>query len=387
MRLALKVPRRIRLSITLASVVGLCGCISFDENGNLFFDPPNVSSGSAFVDDLKSRIINHDGTALREFSLRGFEALHSNDPRDMERLQGCLAAIKQHAPNLPGIQEYNSWLDARMIYFEAAEDAKRVAEAHRQAAALQAKTTKAPKAQPEPRQPFRVNKVAVIEKEQFNTASLPVLPPTYNTISKMPDKKAAKPAKASTPKTAEVEAPTPDAMRGRAYWQKAVGKRKRPANADAMVSRMHSAFKAAGLPEELVWIAEVESSMDPTAKSPVGAAGLFQLMPRTAQSLGLELTPRDQRLVPEHNAKAAAQYLRTLHKRFGSWPLTLAAYNAGEGRVASLCRKHSSQRFDDIAADLPNETQMYVPRVLETIRLRTNVDPDTLPPPGPTQLR
>ena len=155
-----------------------------------------------------------------------------------------------------------------------------------------------------------------------------------------------------------------------------------PKRASEMLPRIEPAFVAAGLPSELVWIAEVESTMDPKAKSPAGAAGLFQLMPATARSLGLKTSPVDERLNPERNAKAAAQYLNRLYGRFGSWPLALAAYNAGEGRVSSLCRKHKSNTFDAIAADLPVETQMYVPRVLETIRLRTGVNPDTLPPPA-----
>lgn len=383
MRSVTKASQRIFLALTLTSVLGLCGCISFDENGNMFFDPPDFSSSTALVDDLRSRILNHDGTALREFAMKEFNALHSNDPNDLERLQGCILAVKQNAPSLPGIQEYASWLDSRMAYFEAAEAAKHAAEAELKAAQY-AKAhppiiRPAPK-RPEPKHSSHATTVTVIEKEHFDIKSLPVLPPTYRSISTLPTKKTVKSTEPSTPKS-KVDDTRPDAMRGRAYWQKAVGKHRRPANADAMLPRIQPAFKSEGLPVALAWMAEVESSMDPAARSPVGAAGLFQLMPRTAQSLGLELSPQDQRLIPEHNAKAAAKYLKTLHKRFGSWPLALAAYNAGEGRVSGLCRKHNTKRFDDIASALPNETQMYVPRVLETIRQRTGIDPDTLPPP------
>jgi membrane-bound lytic murein transglycosylase D len=103
-------------------------------------------------------------------------------------------------------------------------------------------------------------------------------------------------------------------------------------------------------------------------------------MPDTAVSLGLSLKPVDERLNARRNAAAAARYLRRLHGRFGNWPLTLAAYNAGEGKVSGLLRKQKQKTFDAIAPGLPIETRMYVPRVLETIRLREKIDPAKLAP-------
>ncbi len=117
-------------------------------------------------------------------------------------------------------------------------------------------------------------------------------------------------------------------------------------------------------------MAEVESSFNPKARSPVGAAGLFQLMPATAKQNGLSLFPRDERLQPEKNARAAAQYLKYLHGRFGDWRLALAAYNAGEGRVQRLLQKHKARTFDRIATRLPAETQMYVPKIEATLLRR-----------------
>jgi len=105
-------------------------------------------------------------------------------------------------------------------------------------------------------------------------------------------------------------------------------------------------------------------------------------MPTTAKSLGLRLDPEDEREHPERSARAAARLLRRLHGRFGSWPLALAAYNAGEGRIGAALRETQGQTFEDIAPALPVETRMYVPRVLEIIRLREGIDPDRLPPPG-----
>lgn len=370
-----------RIGILLASLMGLAGCIAFDTDGNWYFDPPDVSSPSAWIDDLRDRIANHDATVVRDFAMREFEALHSNDPAEMEKLLDIVASVNEHAPSLPGIQTYASWINSRMAYFEAAEAMK---QAKQQPSIIHVPQPQ-PELEPELRlpsqQPERDPKLR-LPSQQRPTGGPPV-PPTHPATAVPPKTPLTPPPTTPVARSPQpvVTKATPDGRTGRVYWQQAVQKHRRPTGADAMLPRIKPAFRANGLPEELAWIAEVESSMDPTARSPVGARGLFQLMPRTAESLGLKLAPKDERLVPEHNAQAAAKYLRTLYKRFGSWPLTLAAYNAGEGRVSKLCRKHNTQRFDVIAANLPNETQMYVPRVLETIRLRTGIDPDTLPAP------
>lgn len=140
-------------------------------------------------------------------------------------------------------------------------------------------------------------------------------------------------------------------------------------------------FKAEGVPGELIWLAEVESAFNPNAKSPVGAVGLFQFMPATATRFGLQTTPVDQRTDPQRSASAAARYLRLLHGRFADWPLAVAAYNAGEGRVGRTLKKHSGRRFEDIADALPIETRMYVPRVAAVILHREGADLRHLPPP------
>ena len=146
-----------------------------------------------------------------------------------------------------------------------------------------------------------------------------------------------------------------------------------PSRAGDYLPMLRAAFAAEGLPEALVWLAEAESTFNPRARNPVGALGLFQLMPETAQSLGLSLWPRDQRLHPATNARAAARYLKRLHERFGDWPLALAAYNGGEARVARLLRVRGATDFAGIASRLPAETQLYVPKVLATIEVRAGV--------------
>jgi membrane-bound lytic murein transglycosylase D len=124
------------------------------------------------------------------------------------------------------------------------------------------------------------------------------------------------------------------------------------------------------MPPELVWVAEVESSFDPNARSPAGAAGIFQLMPSAARNLGLSVSPIDERLQPEKNARAAAKYLRRLHNRFADWRLALAAWNAGESRVDNLLTQSKARTFDAISSRLPAETQMFVPKVEATLRKR-----------------
>lgn len=170
--------------------------------------------------------------------------------------------------------------------------------------------------------------------------------------------------------------PTP--QRERSVWVTQVTNRPVPEAAEKYLSRLKATFVEEKVPAELVWVAEVESSFDPSARSPAGATGLFQLMPKTARSLDLSLWPRDERLQPEKGARAAARYLRQLYERFGDWQLALAAYNAGPGRVDGLLKKHSARSFDAISRYLPAETQMYVPKVEATVLKREGKSLDEL---------
>ncbi len=164
--------------------------------------------------------------------------------------------------------------------------------------------------------------------------------------------------------------PDPAAPLERSVWVRELKQRPMPPLAQNYVPGLRDIFVAEKVPPELVWMAEVESSFNPEAKSPAGAAGLFQLMPATARALHLSLRPQDERLQTEKNARAAARYLRRLHDHYGDWRLTLAAYNAGESQVDALLKKYKAQTFDAIAGRLPAETQMYVPKVEATLRKR-----------------
>jgi hypothetical protein len=131
---------------------------------------------------------------------------------------------------------------------------------------------------------------------------------------------------------------------------------------------MQHVFREEGVPTRFVRLAEVESLLDPAAVSRSGARGLFQLMPVAARRFGLHVgVGLDERSNPELNTRAAARYLRFLHGRFGSWPLAVAAFNAGEGTVAAAMALTAGKTYDDIEHALPSQTRSYVPRVLALV--------------------
>jgi membrane-bound lytic murein transglycosylase D len=123
-----------------------------------------------------------------------------------------------------------------------------------------------------------------------------------------------------------------------------------------------------GVPEDVLWLALVESGFDPTIHSPVGAAGLWQFMPEGARIYGLNVERWvDERLDPERSTIAAARYLSDLRRRFGNWELAFAAYNMGYGGLLAAIRKYGTNDFWELGrleAGLPLETALYVPKIL-----------------------
>jgi membrane-bound lytic murein transglycosylase D len=177
-------------------------------------------------------------------------------------------------------------------------------------------------------------------------------------------------------------AANPPAQKEREIWAKHLAGGPWPGSAKEYVPELKAIFIAQSVPPELVWVAEVESSFDREARSPGGAAGLFQLMPDTAKRFGLSLWPRDQRFQTEPSATAAARYLRYLYGRFKDWRLALAAYNAGEGTVRKLLDRHQARSYDAIAEHLPAGTQLYVPRVEALIQQREGARLEELSAPN-----
>ncbi|MBI1941299.1 MAG: lytic transglycosylase domain-containing protein [Acidobacteria bacterium] len=122
-----------------------------------------------------------------------------------------------------------------------------------------------------------------------------------------------------------------------------------------------------GLPSAVMGVVAVESGFNPSALSPKGARGLWQLMPETARRYGLVVEgDYDERLDPMKSTAAAARYLKDLYVQFQDWPLALAAYNAGEGRVQRSLDSLGARDFWTLSrqAALPDETRRYVPAVL-----------------------
>ncbi len=167
-------------------------------------------------------------------------------------------------------------------------------------------------------------------------------------------------------------------------WLRRLHGRPAPARAAELMPGLKAIFAAEGLPASLAWLAEVESGLNPSARSPAGARGLYQFMPATAHDLGLSTFMPDDRTDPTKSAHASAQLLRRLHAKFGSWPLALAAYNVGEGRVSRTLESHHAKTFAEIADLLPAETRLYVPKVLATLTVREGVALGALAAPEKT---
>jgi membrane-bound lytic murein transglycosylase D len=127
---------------------------------------------------------------------------------------------------------------------------------------------------------------------------------------------------------------------------------------------IHQRVNARGMPAELALLPIVESALDPYAFSHGGAAGLWQFIPATGRRFGLNRDWwADGRRDPVAATEAALDYLQYLHKRFGSWSLAIAAYNAGEGNVQRAQRRSAADAtFWDLP--LPRETRAYLPRLL-----------------------
>lgn len=125
-----------------------------------------------------------------------------------------------------------------------------------------------------------------------------------------------------------------------------------------------NSIKSRGLPGELALLPMIESAFDPFAYSAVGAAGLWQLMPRTGSHWGLKQDWwYDARRSIPSSTDAALNYLSFLNRYFsGNWILAIASYDAGEGAVSRAVKSSNSSHFWTLP--LPNETKVYVPRLL-----------------------
>ena len=117
-----------------------------------------------------------------------------------------------------------------------------------------------------------------------------------------------------------------------------------------------------GLPIELRALPIIESALSTTAVSPMGAVGLWQFMPSTGKSYGLEVNSLvDERRDPLLATRAACRYLKDLYAIYNDWTLAIAAYNCGPGNVNKAIARSGGKTFWDIYDYLPRETRGYVP--------------------------
>jgi membrane-bound lytic murein transglycosylase D len=133
------------------------------------------------------------------------------------------------------------------------------------------------------------------------------------------------------------------------------------------LAMMRRIFAEHGLPQDLIYIALVESGFSPYARSPKEAVGIWQFIEGTARRYGLKVNDRvDERQDPEKSTRAAARYLHDLYQQFGCWYLAAAGYNAGENRVEGVMNRHDIQDFWVMAQKklLPEETCNYVPQIV-----------------------
>ena len=267
---------------------------------------------------IKAQFEFPDKAQWDEFAVRLQQALDNNNLETLAQYEPEARAALAALRTLPGNEEYINWLEERLDYIEAAK----------QSTQQPARPSKTPSTSTPPKTP-----------------TLAQFIPHYD------------------------------------LWLHRLQTRPKPVGADEFIPMLTGVFATAGLPVELAWLAEAESTFNPSASSPAGARGLFQLMPATAKELGLSTLLPDERNDPEKSAVAAAQLLRKLHNKFGDWPLAFAAYNAGAGRVQRTLNEQKAQTFAEIASWLPAETRMYVPKVLAMLQVREGISLASLAPP------
>ncbi len=138
------------------------------------------------------------------------------------------------------------------------------------------------------------------------------------------------------------------------------------------VGMMQKILVRYGLPEDLVYVALIESGFSPKAYSVAKAAGPWQFISETGRRYGLRIDWwADERRDAEKSTHAAASYLRDLYGMFDSWPLAAAAYNAGEGKIQRAVTRYKSDDFSELIRHgyLKQETKDYVPKMLAALTI------------------
>jgi len=180
--------------------------------------------------------------------------------------------------------------------------------------------------------------------------------------------------------------------------------RKYLARSTRYLPMIREVFQEHGLPEDLAYLAMIESGFNPHAYSHAHACGMWQFIQGTGRRYGLAINKYvDERRDPVKSTHAAAQYLLDLYKQFGSWYLAAASYNCGENRVQREIDGGNHKNFWDLSSNqcLPKETKNYVPQMIAATIIAKNPERfgfkqvpyqprlqyDTIKVNGPTSLK
>ncbi len=147
------------------------------------------------------------------------------------------------------------------------------------------------------------------------------------------------------------------------------------ARSERYIPIMKKILKEHGLPEDLVYLAMIESGFNPRAYSRRGAVGPWQFMYRTGKKYGLRVDRWvDERRDPIKATIAAARYLKDLYDMFNSWHLALAGYNAGEGKIKKAIKKYRTEDFWELCKYrfLRRETKNYIPKLIAAALIAKN---------------
>ncbi len=138
---------------------------------------------------------------------------------------------------------------------------------------------------------------------------------------------------------------------------------------------MQKELKEAGLPEDLAYLAMIESGFNQKAYSKSDASGLWQFIPGTGSQYNLKTNKYlDERRDAEKSTKAAVSFLSNLYDEFGDWHLAVAAYNAGPGKISKGIERYNTKDFWSLAQYdyLAMETKRYVPKLIASIIIAKN---------------
>ena len=159
-------------------------------------------------------------------------------------------------------------------------------------------------------------------------------------------------------------------IRNRDYTRKMLRRK------EAYFPMFEAALKRHNMPTDLKYLTIVESGINPKAKSHAGALGMWQFMPATGKSFGLDYDYYvDERMDAYKATEAACQFLGSLYRMFGDWEMALAAYNCGPGNVRRAIRKSGYKKtFWEVYKYLPRETRSYVPQFMAVSYLIRHAD-------------